>query len=297
MTASGKFRQLLARPGVIQCGGVADAGQGLLVQKVGYPAAYLSGAYVNHTRGYPDGTLTLSEIAERAREIAGRLDIPLIADGDEGFGDILKVIRTIREFERAGVAGLHLEDMANKKHGDLMPIGEMVNRLRAALEARRSTDFVVIARTDALAPWRPGIQEDLAGCEQDAFERCQAYAEAGADLVMPIYASMDWFRRYGPAAARPMVLLGGAARTWPGCAPGRLELDLTAPELEPLNVKAVIYGTSMLSRCHPFMEREYRTWLSEGRFASNADDERDRVEALKLVGLLEKEALLRKYGG
>lgn len=296
MNGPQKLRELMKAPGVLQCGGVADAGQGRLVQKVGYPVVYMSGAYVNHARGYPDGTLTLSEIAERAREIAERIDIPLIADGDEGFGGILKIIRTIQEFERGGVAGVHLEDMVSKKHGDVLPIPEMVNRLHAALDARRDKDFVVIARTDALAPWRPGVSEDLRRCEEDAFERCLAYAEAGADLVMPIYASMDWFRRYGNKLPKPLTLLGGAARTWPGHAPGKLELDLPASELAQFNVKLVIYGAAMLSRSFAFMEKEYAAWLAEGRFAANAQDEIDRVDALKLIGLPEKEALLRKYG-
>jgi 2-methylisocitrate lyase-like PEP mutase family enzyme len=296
VTGAQKLRELLRSPGVLQCGGVADAGQGLLVQKVGYPVAYMSGAYVNHTRGFPDGTLTLSEIAERAREISERLSIPLIADGDEGFGGILKLIRTVQEFERGGVAGLHLEDMLNKKHGDLLSVPEAANRLRAALDARVDSNFVVIARTDALAPWRPGLNDDIEGAERDAFERCQAYADVGADLVMPIYASMDWFRRYGPKLNAPCVLLGGAAKTWPGLAPGKLELDFPADELEAFKVKLVIYGTSMLSRSFAFMEQQYSKWLSEGRFASNAQDELDRTETLKLVGLLEKEEILRKYG-
>lgn len=291
-----KLRALLASPGVFQCGGVADAGQGRLVQKVGYPVAYMSGAYVNHTRGYPDGTLTLSEITERAREIVDRIDIPLIADADEGFGGVLRITRTIQEFERGGVAGLHMEDMIAKKHGDCLPIDQAVNRLKAALDARKDSNFVIIARTDALAPYRPGVAEDLARCEEDAFERCMAYAEAGADLVMPIYASMDWFRRYGNQLPKPLTMLGGAAKTWPGHAPGKLELDLPAPALEQFNVKLLIYGAAMLSRSFNFMEKEYAKWLEEGRFAANAQDEIDRTEALKLIGLLEKEALLKKYG-
>lgn len=290
------LRGLLAGREVLQCGGVADAGQALLVEQVGYPVVYMSGAYVNHSRGVPDGTLTLSEIADRTREITARIRTPLIADGDEGFGGTLKIIRTIQEMERAGVAGVHLEDMVSKKHGDVLPVGEAVKRLQVALDARRNPDFVVIARTDALAPWRPGVHDDLARCEEDAFQRCLAYAEAGADLVMPIYASMDWFRRYGPRLPKPCTLLGGAARTWPGHVAAPLEVDLPAPELAPFNVRLIIYGAAMLSRAHAFMAQEYRKWLSEGRFAANAQDEVDRVDALKLVGLLEKQRLLDKYG-
>ncbi|MES3001453.1 MAG: isocitrate lyase/PEP mutase family protein [Pseudomonadota bacterium] len=296
MNGAKQFRELIARPGVLQAGGVGDTGQGRLVEKVGYPVAYLSGAYVNHTRGYPDGMLTLSEIAERVREITDRIDIPLIADGDEGFGGVLKITRTVREFERAGAAAVHLEDMISKKHGLPLPIPEMVNRLKAALEARRDSNFVIIARTDAIAPWRPGVRTDLAGCEQEALERMQAYAEAGADMVMPLYASMSWVRRFGRQIPKPIVLLGGGAKGWLGHTADQLELDLPAPELEGFNVKTVIYGTSMLSRSFNFMEQEYRKWLAEGRFAANAQDEIDRFAANDLVGVPEKEALLVKYG-
>lgn len=296
MTGAANLRKLIKAKGVIQAGGVGDAGQARLVQKVGYPAAYLSGAYVNHTRGYPDGILTLSEIAERVREITDRIDIPLIADGDEGFGGPLKINRTIREFERAGAAGLHLEDMISKKHGEPIPIPQAINRLKAALDARRDDDFVIIARTDAIAPWRPGIQTNRARCEAEALERMQAYAQAGADMVMPLYATMDWIKRHGREIPKPIVHLGGAAKTWFANEPAELELDLTADELGEFNVKAVIYGTSMLSRSFNFMALEYRRWLEEGRFAGNAQDEVDRLAANELVGLLEKEAILKKYG-
>ena len=155
---------------------------------------------------------------------------------------------------------------------------------------------MIIARTDALAPWRPGLQENPERCNEDAFERCLAYSEAGADLTMPIYASTDWIQRYGNKLPKPLTILGGAAKTWPGHAPTKLQLDLNANELAQFNVKLVIYGAAMLSRGHAFMEKEYRSWLTAGRFAANAQDEIDRVEALKLIGLLEKEAVLKKYG-
>ncbi|GAA4323950.1 oxaloacetate decarboxylase [Pigmentiphaga soli] len=297
MNGAKKLRQLLAQDGVLQAGGVADAGQARLVQKVGYPVAYLSGAYVNHTRGYPDGVLTLPEIAQRVQEITDRIDIPLIADGDEGFGDALKIQRTIRDFERAGAAGLHMEDMIQKKHGDPLPIPRAVDRLKCLLDSRRDDDFVVIARTDAVAPWRPGVHDDLVRCEQDALERMHAYAEAGADLVMPLYASMDWVRRHGRDLPKPVVILGGAARSWMGHAAEELELDMTAAEMGAYNVKVVIYGTSMLSRSFNFMEKEYRKWLAEGRFAADRQDEIDRIDANNLVGLPEKEALLSRYTG
>src|SRR5690606_4881589 len=193
-------------------------------------------------------------------------------------------------------AAVHLEDMISKKHGQPMPIAQMVTRIKTALDARRNDDSVTIARTDAVAPWRPGVRDDLAACERDALERVQAYAEAGADMVMPLYASMSWLQRYGRDIPKPVVHLGGAAKSWLGNTVEEPELDLTADELAAFNVKTVIYGTSMLSRSFNFMEKEYRAWLADGRFAGNAQDELDRIAANELVGLPEKEALLKKFG-
>ena len=89
-----RLRELIKAPGALQAAGVGDAGQARMVEAVGFKLVYMSGSYVNHTRGFPDGTLTLSEIATRVGEIAARVSIPLIADGDEGFGGVLKIIRT-----------------------------------------------------------------------------------------------------------------------------------------------------------------------------------------------------------
>ncbi len=136
MKPARKLRELLRAPGVIQAGGVGDAAQALIVQEVGFPAVYMSGSYVNFSYGLPDGTLTMSEIADRLGEIADRVSIPIIADADEGFGGILSVIRTVNKFEKAGASALHLEDLSTKKHGDPMPVPEMVKRLKAAMDAR-----------------------------------------------------------------------------------------------------------------------------------------------------------------
>ena len=290
------LRQLLAADGAIQAGGVGDAGQARLVEKVGYPAVYVSGSYVNHTRGYVDGTLTLSEIATRVGEVAGRVSVPVIADADEGFGGVLKIVRTVREFEQAGAAALHMEDFVTKKHGLPMPIPEMVKHLNVVLDTRVDPDFVVIARTDAMAPWRDGVRTNLAACEEEAFERAIAYCEAGADAVMPMFASNDWLKRYGPRIPKPIVVLGGAAKGWFGNATPVLVPELGAQELARYNVKIIIYATNMLSRSFRFMQEQYSAWLAAGKFDASVQDEKDRAEANQLVGLLEKEAILSKFG-
>lgn len=280
MKTTEKLRQLLQNPGVIHAGGVGDAGQARLVQKVGYPAVYMSGSYVNHTRGFPDGTLTLNEIASRIAEITDRVDIPVIADADEGFGGVLKVMRTVRDFEKAGAAALHLEDMSEKKHGNPMPLRQMLTHLKVVLDTRQDPNFVIIARTDAMAPWRQGLKANFAACEQEAFERSLAYADAGADVIMPLFPSTDWIKRYGNRIPKPLLLLPP---------------ELSGKELEPYNVKIIIYASSMLSRSFNFMEKQYARWLADGRFDATEQDLKDREDANALVGVPEKEKILAKY--
>lgn len=275
------LRQLIASPGVIQAAGVGDAGQARLVQAVGFPVVYMSGSYVNHTRGVPDGTLTLNEIATRVGEIADRITVPLIADGDEGFGGVLKIIRTVHDFERAGAAALHMEDMSVKKHGHPIPIPEMVRNLKVAMDARSDPDFVIIGRTDAMAKWREGSQVNRAACEEEAFERAMAYAEAGADVIMPMHFSLDWVKKYGRRIPKPLLLINP---------------QMTLKEIEPYNVKIVIHPADMLSRSVAWMRKEYSEWLAAGMLKVTDEHWRQRDEANDLIGVPEKYALLEKYG-
>ncbi|AZW29203.1 isocitrate lyase/PEP mutase family protein [Bordetella bronchiseptica] len=288
-------RQLEAGSGSILAAGVGDAGQARLVERVGYPAVYISGSYVNHTRGYPDGTLTLSEIAQRISEVADRVNIPVIADADEGFGSVLKIARTVHEFERAGAAALHLEDFAIKKHGLPLPVQDMVTHLKVALDTRTDPDMLIIARTDAMSPWRDGIHARRAACEEEAFERALRYCDAGADAIMPLFATNSWLERYGPRIPKPLVVLGGAPKNWGAEAAGVAEPEKTASELLAWNVRMVIYATNMLSRAHRFMTQEYGRWLQDGKFDVRPTDETDRADANVLVGLPEKERILQKY--
>ncbi|MEV5876321.1 isocitrate lyase/PEP mutase family protein [Streptomyces sp. NPDC052101] len=180
-TPGGRLRSLLARPGLITAPGVFDGLSAQLVARTGFDAAYLTGAGVSVAGfGLPDiGLLTQTEMTDRARIVAAALDgIPLIADADTGYGAPLNVARTVREYERAGVAALHLEDQAFPKRcghlpgKELVGVREFTDRLDAALQAR-TDDLVVIARTDARAPL--GLDE--------AIDRAGRYAAAGADVV------------------------------------------------------------------------------------------------------------------
>lgn len=180
MTATRQFRQLLAQPGLVVAPGAYDALSARAVAAAGFPALYLgSFATAAGLLGMPDaGLITQTELVDAARRITAVVDIPVIADGENGFGNALNARRTVRAFEQAGVAAIHLEDCAVPKHVGHIPDRviareEMVQKLRAALDARRDPDFAIIARTDAKA----------ANGLADAVERAQSYLAEGADLA------------------------------------------------------------------------------------------------------------------
>jgi 2,3-dimethylmalate lyase len=176
-----RLRELLAGPDPVLAPGVFDGLGARLVEEAGFPAVYMTGfGTAAALLGRPDvGLLTMSEMVENAARIAAACDLPVIADADTGYGNALNVIRTVQEYERAGVAAIHLEDqVAPKKCGHMegkqvIPAAEMEAKIRAAVAARRSPDFVIIARTDARA---------VEGMDS-AIERARRYREAGADVL------------------------------------------------------------------------------------------------------------------
>jgi len=181
MSHARKLREQLAAPGPIVAPGCYDGLTALLIEQAGFGCAYLSGASVSFTRlGLPDiGLASMTEVANVISNIRERLDIPLIVDGDTGFGNALNVKRTVRLFERMGASAIQLEDQTLPKrcgHLDgktLVSVGEMLGKIRAAQDARQDADTVIVARTDAIAV--TGLDE--------ALERGNAYIEAGADVL------------------------------------------------------------------------------------------------------------------
>jgi 2-methylisocitrate lyase-like PEP mutase family enzyme len=158
MRGSRQLRELLRAGDVVVAPGVWDGLSARLVTRAGFPAAYATGGGIARSMGYPDlGLLSLSEIASRLANIVEHAGVPVIADADTGYGNALNAQRAVREFERAGVAGLHLEDQTFPKrcgHYDdksVVPTAEMAQKLRAARDAMTDSDIVLIARTDALA--------------------------------------------------------------------------------------------------------------------------------------------------
>src|SRR5579872_4822989 len=182
MSVTTRLRELLAQPDLLVAPGAYDALSARLIAQAGFPAVYMTGfGTAASTLGQPDvGLLTMSEMVSRAAALAAVVgDRPLIADADTGYGNPINVRRTIREYERAGVAAIHIEDQIwPKKCGHMegkqvIPVDEMVQKIRAAVDARQDPAFVVIARTDANAVY--GLA--------DALHRGRAYREAGADVI------------------------------------------------------------------------------------------------------------------
>ena len=180
MKATTRLRRLVESDDVVVAPGVYDGLSARLAAHAGFRALYATGGGIARGMGYPDlGLLSLSEIVERLANIVEQVDLPIIADADTGYGNALNVRRAVREFERAGVAGFHLEDQTFPKrcgHYDdksVVPTREMVQKLRAARDALTDGDLVLIARTDALAV--EGLDAALA--------RAEAYHEAGADVI------------------------------------------------------------------------------------------------------------------
>jgi 2-methylisocitrate lyase-like PEP mutase family enzyme len=221
MSGARRLRELLARKELIIAPGVYDGISSALVRKLGFPAAYMTGAGVSAAGyGLPDvGLLTLSEMAERARVLAGLLDVPVIADADTGYGSPINVVRTVLEYERAGVAAIQLEDQVFPKRCGHLAGKEVIDgarfqvTLRAAVEARTNPDTVIIARTDARAPL--GIEE--------AISRGRAYADAGADVIfVEAPESVEEVERIAREIDAPLLLNVVPGGRTPEIAPERL---------------------------------------------------------------------------
>ena len=236
MRATTKFRRLLEQPGLIMAPGAYDCLTARLIQQAGFPAVYMTGAGTSVARlGYPDLALaTLSEMQESAAAIAAAVEIPVIADADTGYGGILNVRRTVRQYERSGVAALHLEDQDFPKrcgHLDdkrVIAVDDMVQKIHAAVDARTDDDFTIIVRTDSLA---------VTGWD-DAMRRCEEYIRAGADaLFVEALRTPEEVERAGRSLDGP--LLFNYVET------GKSPL-LSAAELERFGFKIAIFPVSAL---------------------------------------------------
>lgn len=247
MRVTRRLRELLAGPELVVAPGAYDGLSARLIAQAGFSLVYMTGfGTAASVLGQPDvGLLTMSEMVGRAAALAAVSgDLPLIADADTGYGNPINVRRTIREYEHAGVAGLHIEDQVwPKKCGHMegkqvIPTDEMVQKIRAAVDARQDPDFVIIARTDANA---------VNGLE-DALLRGQAYREAGADVIFI-------------EAPRSIAELKTIKQTFPDvpllynwAESGKTPL-LSLAEIHTLGFKLVIFPVSMLfAATHAMLE-------------------------------------------
>jgi len=204
VSAGAKLREAVAKRAPLQVPGTINAYCALLAERAGFEAIYLSGAGVaNASFGLPDlGVTTLNDVVEDARRITAATDLPLLVDADTGFGSAFNIARTVRELERAGVAGMHIEDQEQAKRCGHRPnkatvsTAEMCDRLKAAVDARSDRAFVIMARTDAFA--REGVDASL--------ERAAAYVEAGADMVFAeaLY-TLDDYRAFTRVIGVPVL--------------------------------------------------------------------------------------------
>lgn len=178
-----RLRELISQPGIVVAPGCHDGLTARLIQQNGFQVAYMGGnGTMASYLGIPDiGLGTATEMVTRARYLADILDIPLVCDADTGYGDVSSVVRTVRAYEAAGVSGIHLEDQVMpKKCGamegvQVVPVEEICAKIKAALEARRDPNFMIIARTDCFNTL--GIDASI--------ERCKRFWDAGADMLMP----------------------------------------------------------------------------------------------------------------
>ena len=180
MTPRQVLKQLLKRDKLLVAPGCFDGLSARLVNEAGFEAAYLSGGAVARSMGIPDiGLVTMSETIERAAQVVAAVKIPVIADADTGYGNAVNLVRTVREYERTGVAAIHIEDQITPKRcghldgKEVIPLAEMENKLQAALAARSDPDFCIIARTDA---------RGVHGFD-DAINRARVFVKLGVDAV------------------------------------------------------------------------------------------------------------------
>jgi methylisocitrate lyase len=202
-TRASQIRELIAK-GTVMLPGVPNAATARQVERAGFDAVYISGAgMANATAGVPDiGLLTLTEVVQLAGYVANAVAIPAIVDADTGFGGAENVARTVRELERAGLAGCHIEDQEFPKRcghlagKDLVDVDEMVGKIRAALEARRDPDFLIVARADGRSV------EDF----DSTVKRARSYVGAGADAIFPeALQSADEFRDFAKEIEAPLL--------------------------------------------------------------------------------------------
>jgi 2-methylisocitrate lyase-like PEP mutase family enzyme len=280
-----RLRDLLARPGAVMAPGVADPLFARIVAKHGFEAVYMTGAGTSASRlGMPDiGLLTLPEMVENAARIADVADIPVVADADNGFGGPFNVRRAVQDFERAGVAAIHIEDQVLPKRcghlagKQLIPAAEMVAKIKAALDARRDENFVIIARTDAIAVEGFGR----------ALERAELYRDAGADVL--------FVEAPGPSELAEIPRRLGCPILYNMATSGKTPF-LKRSEIAELGFKLIIYPNWIMLAAIQAAEGVLETLKREETIASLAPHLPSFQQFFDLVGMQDVRAMEERYG-
>jgi 2-methylisocitrate lyase-like PEP mutase family enzyme len=282
------LKSLLAQPGLLMVPGAYDGLSALLVERAGFPAVFLSGASLSYARlGRPDaGLVTATELADACARMADRVDIPILVDGDSGYGNAINLQRTVRLLERAGAAAVQIEDqvtlkpMAALQSRPLVPIAEMVGRIKAAQDARTSDKLLISARSDA----QPSVSFS------ETMDRCHAYVEAGCDLLLAEGVS---------SVADAVTLTSAFADRLPlihNLLEGGPSPFARVDELEPLGFKVALFAAAIVQTAtHAISDV-----LAEARATGSTLAVRDRMlkapDMAKLVGAPELAEQAKRWG-
>lgn len=281
-----RFATMLEDDGIIVAPGCYDALSARIIEATGHECAYMTGFGTSASLlGLPDmGFITMSEMIDNARRIAGAVNIPVIADADTGYGNALNVCRTVREYEQSGVAAIHIEDQTFPKRcghlegKEVVSSSEMVQKIRAACDARTDPNFKIIARTDARAVM--GLEESI--------RRAREYHDAGADVIfVESPYSADEFKQISEEL-KGIPLLANMAE-------GGKSPMLSADELERLGYKIVIFPVGLLFSATKAMY----SLAEEMRLKKTDRDVQDQMWSFKqftdFIGVSKCNELSQKY--
>ena len=280
-----KLKRMIDKREFIQAPGVYDSLGAKIVESSGFNAVYMTGFGTAASQfGYPDiGLLTLTEMVENATRIAAAVQIPLIADADTGYGNSINVVRTVREFERAGVDAIHIEDQVwPKKCGHMegkriIDSSEMVGKIKAAVDSRKDENFLIIIRTDALATH--GFNE--------AIERGHIFSEAGADILfIEAPVNREQVERIPKVLTAKPLLLNMAPKT----------PDLSMNEIKDMGYSVVIYpGICLYGVINGYIS-EIKKLKDTGKQESFGQMIKDFNEINNFLGANHYNSLEHRYG-
>ena len=280
------FKKALVEESPLQIIGTINANHALLAKRAGYRAIYLSGGGVAAgSMGVPDlGITTLEDVLTDVRRITNICDTPLLVDADTGFGSsAFNIARTVKDLIKAGAAAMHIEDQVGAKrcghrpNKEVVSTSEMVDRIKAAVDARTDDNFSIMARTDAIA---------IEGVDA-AIERVQAYIAAGADLIFPeAIRTLEDYKKFSAAVSKPIL----ANITEFGLTP-----LFTRDELGGNGVSMILYPLSAFRAMNKAAENVYETIRKEGTQAKVIETMQTREELYERINYYEYEKALDKY--